>query len=205
MAAGLTLLPESYAQGLVKQPEDLWLLADELAHQWYGIGIATKDWSDLWLSKGITAFLADSFLGQRVGKAAYERELQHSRQMYDQLRKEGKDRPLSNSDWTTHDEADGEIPEYKGAWFSYLVNQLMGDGTFWNGLRLYTGDQWGKAASSEDLQKAFDAVDTGNVSTDKKSGSSGRRGGRKSAKNTAKPLDTLFDMWVYGISNSNSR
>jgi aminopeptidase N len=205
MAAGLTLLPESYAQGLVKQPEDLWLLTDELAHQWYGIGIATKDWSDLWLSKGVTAFLADAFLGQHFSKAVYERELQHSRQMYDQLRKEGKDRPLSDSDWTTRQEADGEIPQHKGAWFLYLANQLVGDSAFWNGLRLYTSDQWGKGATSEDLQKALDAVDTGSVSADKKSGSSGRRGGKKSAKNAAKPLDNLFDMWVYGISNAPAK
>ena len=192
MAAGLTLLPESYAQGLVKKPGDLWLLTDELAHQWWRIGIATKDWSDLWLSKGVTAFLADAVLGQRVGKEAYEQEIQRSRQMYDQLRKEGKDRPLSNSDWTTRDEADGEIPEHKGAGFLYLANQLMGDSAFWNGLRLYTSDQWGKAAGSEDLQKAFGAVDT------TKNGASGRGKSGKNAKNTAKPLDTLFEMWVYG-------
>ena len=205
MAAGMTLLPESYAQGLVKQPQDLWLLTDELAHQWYGIGIATKDWSDLWLSKGVTAFLADGFLGQHVGKEAYERAVQHSRQMYDQLRKEGKDRPLSDTGWTTRQDADGEIPQHKGAWFLYLANRLMGDSAFRDGLRLYTSDQWGKGATSEDLQKAFDAVDTGNVSTDKKSGSSGRRGGKKSARNTAKPLDNLFDMWVYGISNAPAK
>jgi len=75
MAAGLTLLPESYAQGLGKQPEDLRLLASELAHQWYGIGIASRDWADLWLSEGVSAFLADAFLGQRFGKETYEREI----------------------------------------------------------------------------------------------------------------------------------
>jgi hypothetical protein len=81
----------------------------------------------------------------------------------------------------------------------------VGDSAFWNELRLYTSDQWGKGATSEDLQKALDAVDTGSVSTDKKSGSSGRRGGKKSAKNNAKPLDNLFDMWVYGISNAPAK
>lgn len=194
MAAGLTLLPESYAQGLAKQPQDLWLLANELACQWYGIEVAPKDWSDLWLSKGVTAFLADAFLGQRAGKEAYERELQHARQMYDQLRKEGKDRPLSNTGWTTQQDADNGIPEYKGAWFLYLLNQLVGDSAFWNGLQLYTADQWGHAATSEDFQKAFEAEDTGSAPK--------RKGRGKQAKNAVKPLDNLFDMWVYGISNA---
>ena len=198
MAAGLTLLPESYAQGLGKQPDNLWLLTSELAHQWYGVGIATKDWSDLWLSEGVSAFLADAFLGQRVGKERYEREIEHSRQIYNQLRAEGKDRPLSDTGWTTRQEADGEIPEHKGAWFLYLLTQLVGDNAFWDGLRVYTSDQWGQSATSQDLQKAFDAVNTASRSAGKKGGAPGR-------KNSPKTLDSLFDLWVYGIPNTKSK
>ena len=201
MAAGLALLPESSAQGLAKQPDNLWLLANELAHQWYGIGVTTKDWSDLWLSEGVSALVADAFLGQRFGKEAYEREIQRSRQIYNQLRAEGKDRSLSDTGWATHQEAGGEIPEYKGASFLYLVNLLEGDSAFWNGLRLYTSDQWGRAAASEDLQKAFDAVNTGNGSAGKKANASSRK---KNAKSTSTPLDNLFDLWVYGIPNAKS-
>jgi aminopeptidase N len=196
MAAGLTLLPESYAQGLAKQPDDLRLLTNELAHQWYGVRIATKDWSDLWLSEGVSAFLADAFLGQRFGKERYEREIGHSRQIFNQLRAEGKDRSLSDTGWTTRQEADGEIPEHKGAWFLYLLTQLVGDSAFWDGLRLYTSDQWGRAATSEDLQKAFDAANTGNRGTGKKVGAPGRR---NNPQNSPKTLDSLFDLWVYGI------
>jgi aminopeptidase N len=203
MAGGLTLLPQSYAQGLTKQPEDLWLLADELAHQWYGAGIAVKDWSDLWLSEGVSAFVTDAFLGQRFGKARYDREIQNSRQIFNRLHAEGKDPSLSNTAWTTRQDADGESPEHKGAWFLYLVNQLIGDSAFWNGLRLYTSDQWNRAAASEDLQRAFDAAHT---STGKKGGATEHKVGRKgSAKSSGTPVDNLFDMWVYGIPNSTSR
>jgi aminopeptidase N len=194
MAGGLTLLPESYAQGLEKQPDDLRLLTDELAHQWYGAGIAVKDWSDLWLSDGVSAFLADAFLGQRFGKGRYDREIQHSRQIFNRLHAEGRDRPLSDNGWTTRQEADGENPEHNGAWFIYLVNQLVGDSAFWDGLRLYTNDQWGGAAASEDLQKAFDAVNTG-----------AGKSRKKSAKSTGTPLDNLFDIWVYGIPGAASK
>jgi aminopeptidase N len=203
LAAGLTLLPESYAQGLGKQPDDLWLLTDALAHQWYGVGISVKDWSDLWLSEGVSAFLADAFLGQRFSKERYEREIQHSRQIFNRLHAEGKDPSLSNTGWTTRQDADGESPEHKGAWFLYLVNQLVGDSAFQDGLRLYTSDEWGGAASSEDLQRAFDASNKG---AGKKGGAPERKTGRKNnAKNASTPLDNLFDMWVYGIPSPTSR
>jgi aminopeptidase N len=194
-AAGLTLLPESYARKLEKQPDDIWLLADALAHQWFGIGIATQGWSDLWLTEGISAFLADAFLGQKYGKEDFDRALQHSRQMYDELRLQGRDRPLSNSTWTTRQEADGGVPEYKGAWFLYLLHQFVGDSVFWNGIRLYASNEWGHAATSEDFQRAFAAAAAGSRNVGKK----GASAARNSESNTS--LDKLFDMWVYGIAD----
>ena len=56
------------------------------------------------------------------------------------------------------------------------------------------------------LQKAFDAVSTGDRSAAKKGdGASGRKIKKSSAKNTGTPLDNLFDLWVYGIPNTPSR
>jgi aminopeptidase N len=190
-AAGLTLLPESYAGKLEKQPDDLWLLVDSLAHQWFGIGVTTQGWSDLWLTEGVSAFLADTFLGQKFGKDRLDRELQHAREKYAQIRAEGQDRPLSNSGLTTRQEAEAGVPEYKGAWFLYLLDQFVGDSAFWNGIRLYASNEWGQAATSEDFQRAFEAGGAG-----RKKGASPARSGKSTTT-----LDNLFDMWVYGISN----
>jgi aminopeptidase N len=197
MAAGLTLLPESSAQGLGKQPDDMWLLTSELAHQWYGLEIAPQDWSDLWLSDGVSAYLANAFVGQRLGKESYEREIAHSRQIYNLLRTQGKDRPLSNTDWTTRQDADGEILAHKGACFLDLVHELVGDSAFWDELRLYTSEHWGQAAASEDFQKAFAVISGSNPSAGKK--------GTPSGKNNAKTLDNLFGLWVYGIPSSAAK
>jgi aminopeptidase N len=197
MAAGLTLLPESSAQGLGKQPDALWLLTSEMAHQWYGLGIASRDWSDLWLSDGVSAYLADAFLGQRLGKESYEREIAHSRQIYNLLRTQGKDRPLSYSDWTTRQDAAGEIFAHKGACFLDLLHELVGDSAFWEELRLYTTEQWGQAAASEDFQKAFAAISGGNSRTGKKKADAG--------KNSAKTVDSLFSLWVYGVPSETGK
>jgi aminopeptidase N len=191
MAAGLTLLPERSAKGLGKQPDALWLLTSELAHQWYGLGIASQDWSDLWLSEGVSAYLADAFLGQRLGKESYASQIDHSRQIYNMARTQGKDRPLSYGDWTTRQDAGGEILAHKGACFLDLVHELVGDSAFWEAFRLYTTAHWGQAAASEDFQKAFAAIGGSTPRTGKK--------GAAASKNNAKTLDNLFSTWVYGI------
>ncbi len=203
LAGGVALLPETCAQGLSKEPEKLWLLARVLASQWYGIGIAVKDWSDLWLSEGVSGFVADAFLGQRFGAEAYERGILRSRQIYDRLRAAGKDRPLSYTEWTTRQDAGGDIPLHKGVCFLYVVHELVGETVFWERLRVYTDAEWSEPASSEDLQNVF----RGAIPEQRKGG---QRGGRDRGKATAKNLGSLFDLWVYGIppdtsSNKESR
>jgi aminopeptidase N len=192
MAAGLTLLPESSAQGLGKQPDALWLLTSEMAHQWYGLGIASQDWSDLWLSEGVSAYLADAFVGQRLGKESYGKEIEHSRQIYNLLRSQGKDRPLSSTEWTTRQDAGGEILAHKGVCFLELVHDLVGDSAFWVALRLYTSEHWGQAAASPDFQQAFAAIGGGNPRTSEKKGAD-------KGKSSAKTLANLFSVWVYGV------
>ena len=170
--AGLTLLPESYGQDLVSRPDDLWLLAHELAHQWYGIGIACRDWSDFWLSEGMATFLADVFLGEQFGPERYTREIQEAKKTYEQLKAEGKDRPLSVHDWNAPKEAGGSLPYYKGAYVLHLLRQQMGDEAFWRGMRVYTKDNWGKQVTSRDFEKSMEAV-------------------------TDMPLKDFFDQWIY--------
>jgi aminopeptidase N len=171
-AVGLTLLPESYSLGLAQHPEDLWLLAHELAHQWYGIAIPARDWSDFWLSEGMATFLADAFLERRYGKARYDLEIAHSRQIYDALRTQGKDRPLYYTDWQTPQQAGGSLPYHKGAWVLAELRRQLTDEVFWRGLRAYTTAHWGNTVTSEDLQIAMQSA-------------------------AGKDLTKFFQQWVY--------
>ena len=170
--AELTLLPAVYGETLAAHPDDLWLLAHELAHQWYGIGIACRDWSDFWLNEGFATFFADVFLEQQFGRERYQQEIEKSRQVYEKLKAEGKDRALSFHDWTTADQASGQIPYQKGAWVLHLLRQHMGEDPFWRGLRVYTKDHWGGQVTSQDFQKSLEAA-------------------------SATSLKDFFDTWVY--------
>ncbi|HTS49947.1 MAG TPA: M1 family aminopeptidase [Bryobacteraceae bacterium] len=171
-AAELTLLPEKYGQTLLSHPDDLWLMVHELAHQWYGIGIATRDWSDFWLSEGMASFLADVYLGEKFGAERYTKEIEAAHQNYEKMKADGKDRPLSFHGWNKPNEAGGRLPYEKGAWVLHQLRQQMGDDAFWRGLRVYTKDNWGKQVTSKDFEKSMEAV-------------------------TDTPLADFFQTWVY--------
>jgi len=170
--ANLTLLPEAYASGLRAQPNDLWLLAHELAHQWYAVGISCRDWSDFWLNEGLATFMADAFLESRFGRERYEREIERSRGIYERLKEEGKDRALSFRAWNTPQEAGGQIPYHKGAYVLDLLRREMGDEAFWRGLEIYTRNNWNRPVTSRELQAAMEAA-------------------------AGKTLDGFFEEWVY--------
>jgi len=170
--AQFTLLPAAYGDTLAAHPDDLWLLAHELAHQWYGIGIACRDWSDFWLNEGFATFFADVFLEQQFGHERYRQEIEKSRQVYEKLKAEGRDRALSFHDWSTADQASGQIPYQKGAWVLHLLREHMGEDAFWRGMRVYTKDHWGGQVTSQDFQKSLEAA-------------------------SATSLRDFFDTWVY--------
>jgi aminopeptidase N len=162
-AVGMSLLPASYGEKLAKQPDDLWPLAHELAHQWYGVGLLCADWSDLWLSEGLSTFMADAFLEKRYGKARYEKEIERSRGIFESLQADGKDRPLSWNDWQTPQQAAGELPGHKGAVVLDQLRHQLTDEVFWRGLHRYTSEYWGKPVTSDEMEKAMDAASGKNL------------------------------------------
>jgi len=171
----MALLPASYGAKLASQPEDLWPLAYELAHQWYGVGVECADWSDFWLSAGMSTFMADAFLEKRFGKARYEKEIGRSRSAFESLQADGKDRPLSWNDWQTPQQALGALPDAKGAVVLDLLRRQLTDEVFWRGLHRYTSQNWGKRVTSDNLEAAMDA-----------------------ASGKAKSLTKFFERWVTG-------
>jgi aminopeptidase N len=175
-AVGMTLLPEKYAADLARQPDNLNLLAHELTHQWYGVKILAKDWSDFWLSEGMATFMADAYLEQRFGKARYDREIAESKQTYDNLRAQGKDRPLFFTDWQTPQQAGGPLPYHKGAFVLSEFRRVLTDEVFWRALRAYTNAHWGGVATSDDLEAAMASV---------------------AGKDLSKQLTKMFQQYIY--------
>ena len=151
-----TLLSQGYFADLTDHPDDSWLLAHELAHQWWGISVTCADWSDFWLNEGIASYMADAFLEKQYGKARYDKEIEHSHQVYRESLINGQDRPLSYHEWTRPSQAGGPLPYHKGAWFLHLLRQQIGDDQFWRGMRLYTRGNWEKSVVSHTFQTSLE-------------------------------------------------
>ena len=154
-AAGFTLLPEAYLSSLKEDPGDLWLLAHELAHQWWGIALTGRDWSDFWLNEGVATFVADAFLEKRFGKQRYQAELARSRKIYEEILTAGNSRPLHFTGWTLPRQAGGPVPYHKGALFLDALRSRLGDAAFWPALRSYTHAHIGQSVTAEIFEESM--------------------------------------------------
>ena len=154
-AAGLALLSEAYLARLEKE-DDVYLMAHELAHQWWGVLVGIRSWSDFWLNEGMASFMADAFIERHQGRPAYDRRIAELREELAGLRKDGKDRPLHYEGWKTASEALGPIPYVKGALFLDRLRTELGEAAFWRGIGFYTKSHARSLVDSRAFQRAME-------------------------------------------------
>ena len=154
-AAGMALMSEEYLAHLANK-DDVQLMAHELAHQWWGVLVGIRSWSDFWLNEGFAEFMSDAYIERHQGRAAYERQIAELKQRMHKLRQEGKDRPLHWEQWKDAHEALGEIPYVKGALFLDRLRTELGEEPFWRGIALYTSRNGRRLVDSGDFQRAME-------------------------------------------------
>ncbi len=101
-----------------------WIIAHELAHQWWGDSISPREWKDVWLNEGFASYC----------EAAWAEHLNGAQGYHDYM---------MSSFWHAHfdgplyDNADefGTTVYSKGAWALHMLRGVMGDTAFYNGMR----------------------------------------------------------------------
>jgi len=162
-------------------PSSAWIIAHEMAHQWWGSLVTCATWQDFWLNEGIATFMVAAWKQQEFGEAAYVRELDAARRRVERVRQIGFDKPLAWRGKYPSLGARRAVQYSKGALFLAHLRETIGDTAFWTGLRAFTRKHAGGTVSSADFQSAMQQA-------------SGR------------DLSSVFNEWVYGdqpVSTAN--
>jgi aminopeptidase N len=178
-AAGRSLPNQRYAQLVVKgsaaqekstfsiigtdelaaletDPSEDWVIAHEMAHQFWGNSATARSWSEMWLSEGVVTFMTAAWKEHRWGRAAYERELSLAERRVKAAVDAGYDKPLA---WP------GEYPSLRirraiaysrGALFMDALRKTLGEVLFWQALKTFTIAFEEKSVTSRDFQRSFE-------------------------------------------------
>ncbi len=132
------------------------LIAHETAHQWFGNAVTPRRWADLWLSEGVSTYLAAVYTQRSRGDSAFQVELQR-------LRREIIAAPVV-AQRPVVDSVGGEAPltmlnansYQKGGFVLHMLRAHIGDGAFFGALRDYQRQHRHGTAVTDDLRRAFE-------------------------------------------------
>jgi aminopeptidase N len=114
------------------QPNHLydWLLAHEMAHQWWGDCVSVGDWRDTWLSEGFATYSEAIFHEHAYGMASYQDYIQQN--IMNPVFSSGENFPIYDPNYIW-----GTTVYEKGACVLHMLRHVIGDSTFFDALAAY--------------------------------------------------------------------
>ena len=152
-----------------------YLVAHELAHQWFGDLLTTRDWSHAWLNEGFATFFEMVWAEHYRGRDEFLYGLRSEFDNY--LGESGRyQRPIVTNVYNSPiDLFDRHLYE-KGGIVLNMLRSYLGADLFWKAIRHYVAGRRGHNVVTTDLQRAFEDA-------------------------TGRNLDWFFDQWVYGAGH----
>ncbi len=151
-------------------------LAHEIAHQWWGQAIGPKNYHEQWLSEGFAQYFAALYAAQERGDDEFADVLKQMRRWAIEQSAQG---PVYLGYRLGHIKGDSRvfraIVYNKGAMVLHMLRGLLGDESFFRGLRAFYTEWRFKKAGTDDLRAALERA-------------------------SGQDLGTFFDEWVYGTA-----
>jgi aminopeptidase N len=172
-ASSFSIVGRAELASLSSSPERTWIIAHEMAHQFWGNSVTCAGWADFWLNEGVAVFMTAAFAEHGWGRVAYERDLKDAQARYQVAVDAGFDVPMT---------FDGDYPSLrikraivysKAALFLDALRTAMGEQAFWAALKKYSRVYAGGLATTGDFERLFESESRTDVSP-------------------------LFRSWVYG-------
>jgi len=172
-ATSYSLVGEQFVHTVLKDKNENWFIAHELAHEWWGNSITCANFSHFWLNEGLVQFLVAAYKQELFGEHAYNQEINLAMQRVTRAVDKGKNAPVAFRHQIEESQINRSMAYSKGALIFYMLRNQLGDKTFWQGLKQYSVQHQGQSVTTDDLKHAFEQV------ADQK-------------------LDVFFETWVYG-------
>ena len=134
------------------------VIIHEIAHQWWGNAVTERDWDDVWLSEGFATYFTLLYIEHAHGRDAFVAGLSKSR---DSIRAFDAKTPGYRIVHDTLADMAKVVTRQtyeKGGWTLHMLRGLLGDETFWAGIRAYYARYRNANASTADFRQVIEEV-----------------------------------------------
>jgi aminopeptidase N len=151
-------------------PNQLYPMAHEIGHHWWGISVTRRYDAETWLNEGFATYMSALLYEDSLGVAARDEALDTMAARYLAM-PPNQDRAIVPAPWTSPHCT--TILYSKGAWVLHMLRGVLGDSAFFDGMKAYAETFRDSIAVIDDFRGVMEQA-----------------GGR--------PLDWFFDEWLYG-------
>jgi aminopeptidase N len=152
-------------------PSD-WLVAHELAHQWWGDLVTMRNWSQAWLNEGFATYFQYVYTRHELGSDEGALDLQQKIDQYLKESHHNYQRPIVFNHWDyPNDNFDRHIYQ-KGAAVLSMLDWIMGDSEFRRAISYFLHKHAFQPVDTHDLENAI-------------------------MESTGQNLNWFFDQWVF--------
>lgn len=109
-----------------------WIIAHEMAHQWFGDSLTCGDWRDIWLNEGFATYCDALWTENKSGKVAFQEQMLDNAQSYFQEDIEIGRFPIYDPTYMWG----GTVYE-KGSWILHMLRKVMGETSWWSMVKDY--------------------------------------------------------------------
>ncbi len=147
------------------------LVAHELAHQWFGDMLTTRNWAHAWLNEGFATFLSRKYREHKFGLDEGEYIRFGEIKGYFRSDKRWRRSTVQHHFYESMDVFDGHIYA-KGSLILNMIHDYLGEDSFWRFIKHYTKLNQYKNVETPDLKKSIEET-------------------------TGQNMDWFFKQWVY--------
>jgi aminopeptidase N len=135
-------LPSLGSKFITGVNENWWIIAHEIAHQWFGNSLSVGNWSDIWLNESFSQYAVALWQERKGGAAAY-------RAFLATLWKADFTGSIYVEDPTKFDRMFGDTMFGKGPWVLHTLRHVMGDAAFFRALKAYIAEnRYGRVSTA---------------------------------------------------------
>ncbi|HEX8366932.1 MAG TPA: M1 family aminopeptidase [Pyrinomonadaceae bacterium] len=153
------------------------LQAHELAHQWFGDYVTTRDWGQIWLNESFATYFDALYHEHSKGHEDFlYANVRSNQQAYFGAWNEGLRRPIVTNRYANKDAMFDTYAYPRGAAVLHMLRKHLGDEAFFKSLNNYLTSNAHQPVSTEDLRIAIEET-------------------------TGQSMDWFFDQWLYKMGH----